>query len=539
MPTSFLEGLNLVCPSCSDDFRPGPRLEYTNQGQEPHSSTICAFLERPARYVYCSGCKLWHPKLAFSPAQQREGPNERICIGREGVLRVCEHLSIPWTDIEARIAQARVAFPQDWRLFMAALEQIEFVCKDESHVLPCRFDRSSEPRRGSWLEPSFPRATVVARQGICESQGLCLCLTLELSWQPHSGQLQWPLKKKVEQLETSASGMRDLVSFYRQSVARFIVPDRSPRYMPEMLCFDPDQCSCLHYESGLSEEESTPSLYEKQECTQMPIKSERVFTEPQLETRHHYTFGQNTRDTSSVQIFRCRDLTAAPEGDTDGTLGSCIVTRYNRRIFLGILFWRDVTRAGATTGLQSPSHEWSHAMDPDSYQWSSSIPRDDQEMFVQRRCLHVWHSRYFRQPNLCSQVRAARGFLSVDSLNLPDSRVVAPRWMPLREDLSLRNLPCLVVEWICGAYQGYDVYRALPSCEINFRHLRRSIALVVSDPCMLALRETSVEDHQLTATCAVGVGRSVHLCVPNGAYRGRGEQNRRPHLGLVAIYSEW
>lgn len=52
--------------------------------------------------LWCSGCQENHPTVYFS-GQQRPLPGYvRICIGREGYMRVCDHLIIYWSWLEVR-----------------------------------------------------------------------------------------------------------------------------------------------------------------------------------------------------------------------------------------------------------------------------------------------------------------------------------------------------------------------------------------------------------------------------------------------------
>jgi hypothetical protein len=48
-------------------------------------------------YMHCSKCRLDHPRCLFSK-HQRSIPhnNTRVCIGREGSLRLCSHTAIKW-----------------------------------------------------------------------------------------------------------------------------------------------------------------------------------------------------------------------------------------------------------------------------------------------------------------------------------------------------------------------------------------------------------------------------------------------------------
>ncbi|KAB5559718.1 hypothetical protein GE09DRAFT_1220382 [Coniochaeta sp. 2T2.1] len=54
-------------------------------------------LEEP---MYCAGCARDHPTMLFSISQRGKGSNERVCIGREGCLRICAHKVLYWSDVE-------------------------------------------------------------------------------------------------------------------------------------------------------------------------------------------------------------------------------------------------------------------------------------------------------------------------------------------------------------------------------------------------------------------------------------------------------
>ncbi|KAK4215432.1 hypothetical protein QBC37DRAFT_398701 [Rhypophila decipiens] len=71
---------------------------------------VCKFLAKLANLpeqdfpfrlnlLYCSGCKCRHPARAFSQAERRK-PDRRICIGREGYVRLCEHKTLTWAQVE-------------------------------------------------------------------------------------------------------------------------------------------------------------------------------------------------------------------------------------------------------------------------------------------------------------------------------------------------------------------------------------------------------------------------------------------------------
>ncbi|KAM7185265.1 hypothetical protein V8F33_012494 [Rhypophila sp. PSN 637] len=56
-------------------------------------------LSRYARRVWCSGCNEKHALILFSATQRRMPDHERICIRREGRIRLCSHEAVSWEDI--------------------------------------------------------------------------------------------------------------------------------------------------------------------------------------------------------------------------------------------------------------------------------------------------------------------------------------------------------------------------------------------------------------------------------------------------------
>ncbi|KAK8113243.1 hypothetical protein PG984_013769 [Apiospora sp. TS-2023a] len=50
--------------------------------------------------IKCSGCWTRHPAFLFSILERQKKANQRVCIGREGHVRLCAHKTINWEDIE-------------------------------------------------------------------------------------------------------------------------------------------------------------------------------------------------------------------------------------------------------------------------------------------------------------------------------------------------------------------------------------------------------------------------------------------------------
>ncbi len=81
--------------------------------QRDHLQTLC-ILERsrqgPSSRAVCSGCVKTHGKLLFTLRQLKQPPEARVCVGREGVLWVCAHLSLSWDELRNSLRQSLVPY---------------------------------------------------------------------------------------------------------------------------------------------------------------------------------------------------------------------------------------------------------------------------------------------------------------------------------------------------------------------------------------------------------------------------------------------
>lgn len=51
-------------------------------------------------FLHCSACGSDHLATLFSATDRRKPAESRVCIGRQGSLKLCEHVSLSWDDIE-------------------------------------------------------------------------------------------------------------------------------------------------------------------------------------------------------------------------------------------------------------------------------------------------------------------------------------------------------------------------------------------------------------------------------------------------------
>ena len=60
--------------------------------------------------LWCSGCKDHHVRLLFSAKQRKKRRQERVCIGREGGVWLCDHIYLQWSDLEQQHSEVNPYF---------------------------------------------------------------------------------------------------------------------------------------------------------------------------------------------------------------------------------------------------------------------------------------------------------------------------------------------------------------------------------------------------------------------------------------------
>lgn len=195
--------------------------------------TVESEMERRLREesLYCSGCRLSHLVGLFSFRQRRsESDRTRICIGREGYLRACQHLTVSWAQIERWL--------KTWPRYA-----LSFQCDDASHG-------QSWPLAGH-PNTSLHRHVTVEIGKIISDYGNQSRLSrvpgnyvLRISWDTH---LNLPALGQEEGIEVSDIIVK--VEWIRQNGGSYIFRDRGDKFPQEMRFFDPNICSCLRLPS--------------------------------------------------------------------------------------------------------------------------------------------------------------------------------------------------------------------------------------------------------------------------------------------------
>ena len=189
-------------------------------------------------YLYCAACQTKHPVGLFSAAQRQELEHydqQRVCIGQEGHVRICEHKVLKWSEI---IQTAR--FLKQLRTTSISHPEIRIplsCCSDASHI-PAHHDPDSPHTLGQSLQPTI---TVVRSRS--RAPGVVIPIELVIEWVGHVDLASALGKHK----QITPDILRVELEQFRKGTAEFLAPKLPPGRLVEMNCFDPHRCRCLQY----------------------------------------------------------------------------------------------------------------------------------------------------------------------------------------------------------------------------------------------------------------------------------------------------
>jgi len=181
---------------------------------------------------YCTGCHATHRAARFSPSQ-RDKPQlpstTRECIGLEGHVRVCEHVVIRWSDIEAW----RRRYPSRCRSADPGGVVEATICSHPSHATyPNRVETAGTGRGG-------------IRLAISESErGFSVWIRWEAHIRPWEADGAGPAGGR----QPTAAEMRPVFRALERAPGPFLTASLPSGQPLHMFCFDPNSCSCLRYE---------------------------------------------------------------------------------------------------------------------------------------------------------------------------------------------------------------------------------------------------------------------------------------------------
>ncbi|KAK2601066.1 hypothetical protein N8I77_010539 [Diaporthe amygdali] len=186
-------------------------------------------VEQLTRYLYCYFCEAEHPACLFSAQQRHSTTRRRRCIAHEGYIRLCQHDEgiVRWSKV-SRIRQRLKKGVKNKRDF-------EICCEDISHVVPCA--HTGTQRSGQRIfKPDCDDYHCIERP------------SPKLSVKGSKIWLYWTAHLPVESngRPLTAVGLRPRIAEIRESCGRFLYPAMtSTEDVPEMRCFDPNDCDCV------------------------------------------------------------------------------------------------------------------------------------------------------------------------------------------------------------------------------------------------------------------------------------------------------
>jgi hypothetical protein len=304
------------------------------------------------RTLYCFACHSLHDAFQFSTAYQWSSSYqlERRCLGQQGTVQLCDHIQITWARIKDHI--------DNWRQqqcgvgnWQACLDNFIIECYDSSHDTRCTASEA----------PTWPRA----RLGIAAFQSDTVVLNLE--WTPHA---------RIDALALIADGRipaPDLRALFQKlrslGPADTLCPPCRPGALPEMAFFSlwTRGGHFLYYKTG--EDDKT-----------IPSPASFALLPPLPWLIWHRGHGRGCNGTKL-------DIRPHHPRGTGGTgiSSQCLVIRYEK----DIMICKTTAMADPSANIL-PTHDWLHAMDPQTY----SRP---QASNIRPQCRDVGCTNYYRR----------------------------------------------------------------------------------------------------------------------------------------------
>jgi len=293
-----------------------------------------------SEYLFCRACLVDHPVALFSPSQrENQAPSQkgRTCIGHKGYVRLCQHKVITWKMVSAAKRMLSEYKRPDGTEPTVMLGE----CRHPGHLpghhsLPDKLNHHP-----------IALLKLVAR-----------CVVLDMTWIGHLNLPSCHGTDKGVSAEEMASHLHEL----RGGAAEFLVPQAHPGPLPEMRCFDPNNCSCLDFgdkyppNAWWSLHPSRQSAGDSDTNTCCRVAPSLRLIPPS----HGAGGGRRLHSTKTVlgEAFGARNgWKVEVENCNDGQC--CLGFKYSRRVSCtGYDFptWR------------TPISSWFEALDPDSYQ---------------------------------------------------------------------------------------------------------------------------------------------------------------------------
>jgi hypothetical protein len=176
--------------------------------------------------LYCTGCKTYHPLMYFSAAQRQPWTDAtRVCIGREGYVRVCEHLVIGWEALAEAARDLEKRNPGT-KHDPTGTSQPLLQCYAASHLAT---------HHGGATGVDHPLFELYRKRGIT---------AVRMTWRGH---IALPEASLTYGKYLQSEMLHHMLQIRLRGPGRFIVPAPGPGNPPEMRLFDPNRCGLLDY----------------------------------------------------------------------------------------------------------------------------------------------------------------------------------------------------------------------------------------------------------------------------------------------------
>lgn len=359
-------------------------------------------VERLTRYLYCYPCNAEHPACLFSAPQRRSRTRRRRCIAHEGYIRICQHDEgiVRWSEI-SRIRQSLNEGVEN-------KEEYEIQCDDISHVVPCA--HTGTQRSGQRIfDPNCddpycfeqPNPTLSV-----DGSRIWMYWTAHLPVDSNGGPL-------------TAASLRSRIAEVRENCGRFLYPAITfTGDVPEMRCFDPNDCDCVFLEGQENVEVRFSSSLHSQRvcrlntsrrlyplCRSLSLWSAASLVDGvrRLLLAHKWELRRKCVSSSKRHRARLDFNSSSGPGRSDVECwpchagDSCLVLDYTRVLIIG---------CDGAIGAQ-----WYRALEPDSYKLT-----EDEEGFGIYWCRQNECRNYYgRVPGFSRIVHRAEYHKSVDA----------------------------------------------------------------------------------------------------------------------------
>lgn len=215
-------------------------------------------------YFHCSGCGSDHHARLFAAAERKKDPADRICIGRQGHVSLCEHLGGTYKDIQKAQSKA-----------LGHRRRIE--CRHSSHDPPADHHWNNGELANIVLTKG-DRYKSNSFQGSEEGKGV---VNLSLNKRTHV------VFMLTDDDRPTAQQLRDFLQKLHQTWPTPWFPLENPSLTP-LRMIDPNKCHCFNYQGS--------------DQTRWPLRPN-----PSDEATRESLWSRPSEDQNANELPRCND----------------------------------------------------------------------------------------------------------------------------------------------------------------------------------------------------------------------------------------